>query len=161
MQPREFAAALLEWICADGAGRARTFADAAYTDAPHGVQLALPSGAVVFLQVVGRAAPGIRVDHSPVHADPPPVTAAPELPTSGLTELAEVERWLVWRITHARSTQIKTVGVFHGRTGRRAIPHGLQVDFHSGARAWVYFRHATPAGREPGGGPVWRALGTV
>ncbi|MEV6399962.1 hypothetical protein AB0M39_35110 [Streptomyces sp. NPDC051907] len=163
MQPKRFADALLEWICADGQVRARTFADAGYTGAPFGVELWLPTGAVVYLQTVGAGPPGNgRADaDAPVYGGELPLREPVALPTEGPTELAAVERWLAWRITTGRSAEIASVGLFQSRNGRASIPHGLAVAFHSGAKAWVYLRHATPAGRQPAAGPLWRALPTV
>lgn len=156
MQAERFARELLTWICADQQVRARSFEDAGYTECPHGVELWLPSRAVVYLQAVGTAAPG-----GPVRGEALPVTEPAALPPEGPTELAAVERWLRWRITAARSAEISKVSLFQSRTGRNAIPHGLAVTFHSGARVWLYFRHATPAGRQPGAGALWRALPSV
>lgn len=41
------------------------------------------------------------------------------------------------------------------------MPHGHAVRCYSGAKLWIYFRHTTPPGRQPGSGPVWRRHATV
>lgn len=163
MKPERFASHLLAWLSADPQVRARSFQEARYTPCPYGVELGLPSGAVVYLQVVGRAAPGIVSTGTAAPSVPPAprAPAAEPLPTEGPVELAAVERWVAAHITAGGSAEIADVVMFQNRTGRRSVPHGLTVTFHTGARCWVYFRHATPAGRQPCAGAVWRALPTV
>ncbi|MFE2934855.1 hypothetical protein [Streptomyces sp. NPDC059278] len=163
MHPKRFASGLLSWICAEPQVRARSFEEAGYTECPFGVELWLPSGAVVYLQAVGADAPGHRpgTPLPPVHGDPLPVSKPVALPGEGPTEMAAVERWLRWRITTGQSAEISRVSLFQNRNGRNAVPYGLALTFHSGARVWLYFRHATPAGRQPGTGPLWRDLASV
>lgn len=158
-----FAETLLHWVRADQQVRARSFADAGYTACPLGVELWLPTRAVIYLQVVGALSLAQRADSEDlmVTGAPPPLVPPVTLPTEGPTDLAEVERWLAWRITGALSAEIATVRLFQDRTVRGSIPHGLAITFHSGARAWIYFRHATPAGRQPGSGAAWRVQPTV
>lgn len=159
MIAREFAVELLAAVTEHGNLPARTFAEAGYTPCPHGVELTLPTGARLYLQAV--TAPCTELTPGPVEG--PPVAAWPpvELPLTGLTGLAGVERWLAFCLTASRSTRISEVRVFQDRRGRVAIPHGLAVRFHSGDRAWVYIRHATPAGREPQSMAVWRSQAEV
>jgi hypothetical protein len=159
MTPNELAPLLLDWICADGQVRARAFAEAGYADCPLGAQVWLPTRAVVHLQVVG-AFPAATL----TEPTGPALPVAPEvvLPTEGATALSDVERWLAWRITQARSPQIASLEMFHTRpAAQRGIPHGLALVFHNGYRAWLYFRHVTPAGKTPGTGPAWRVQPTV
>lgn len=152
-----WAAELLRAIHADGQGQARTFAQADYA-LPWGVELTLPTGARIYLQTPTdpTAAP------LPCAGPPPPRMEPVTLPTQGPTPLADVELWLGAALTTGQSPWIAGVDVFHARRGRRpAVPWGLAVRAHSGARAWVYFRHCTPAGRVPQGMAVWRVQASV
>jgi len=153
----EWADELLRVIRVYGQGRARTFAESGYP-LPAGVELTLPTGARIYLQTVTDPSAA----HRPPDGPAVPPMAPVELPAQGPTELAAVERWLGWCLTGHQSPWIESVRLFQNRPpGRHGILHGLTVHAHSGARAWVYFRHATPAGREPQGMAVWRLQGTV
>lgn len=166
MKPERFVSLLLSWICADQQVRARSFAEAGYGACPFGVELWLPTRARVYLQAVGRspvAAPGADSGSAQiVEGEALPEAEPVELPTDSATPLALVERWLAWRITTGRCPEIKTVEPFQEREkAGGAVVHGVGVRCWSGARLWVYFRHATPPGREPGRGPVFRVQATV
>lgn len=163
MRPVRFADSLLAWICADQQVRARSFADAGYTEAPYGVQVWLPTGAFVHLQTVGVAAPGdyYSSPETPVTGPVLPETHPVTLATTGQTHLTSVERWLAWRITAGRSAEISQLALFQDREGGGAVPHGVAVRCYSGAKLWVYFRHTTPPGQPPGSGPVWRPQAAV
>lgn len=153
----EWADELLRVIRVYGQGRARTFAEAGYP-LPYGVELTLATGARIYLQTVTDPSAATGPPTGPAVAPMEPV----ELPAAGPTELAAVERWLGWCLTGHQSPWIERVELFQDRRpGRHGIPHGLTVHAHSGARMWVYFRHATPAGRDPRGMAVWRCQATV
>lgn len=156
MIAEEWAAELTRVIRVYGRGRARTFAEAGYP-LPWGVELTLPTGAVVYLQTPVDPSGATRPPQGPAVAPMEPV----ELPGEGPVELAAVERWLGWCLTGSQPAWIASVALFQHRRGRVGIPHGLAVRAHSGARAWVYFRHATPAGRSPRSMAVWRVQATV
>lgn len=157
MIAEEWADELLRVIRVYGQGRARTFAEAGYPLA-WGVELWLPNGARIYLQTPTDPSAASGPPTGPAVAPMAPV----ELPGEGPTELAAVERWLGWCLTGNQSTWIERVDLFQNRPrGRHGIPHGLAVRAHSGARMWVYFRHATPAGRDPRGMALWRLQGTV
>jgi hypothetical protein len=156
MDAEEWAGELLRVIRAYGQGRARTFAEAGYP-LPWGVELTLPTGARIYLQTVTDPSDS---DHPPTGPVAPAMDPV-ELPAEGPTELAAVERWLGWCLTGHQSAWIREVELFQARRGRRSVPHGLAVKAHSGARMWIYFRHATPAGRDPRGMAVWRLQPTV
>lgn len=158
MNAEEWAGELLRVIRAEGGGRARTFAEAGYA-LPWGVELWLPTGARIYLQT--PTDPSAATGPPTGRAAPPPEPV--ELPAEGPTELVEVERWLGWCLTTgARSAWIERVVLFQDRPrGRHAIPHGLTLHAHSGARLWVYFRHATPAGRDPSSMALWRPQASV
>ncbi|MFF9265858.1 hypothetical protein [Streptomyces longwoodensis] len=154
MTAEEWAAELLRVIRVDGQGRARSFAEAGYP-LPWGVELALPTGAVVYLQAVADPSGGAR----PAPGAGVPQAERVELPAEGPTELAAVERWLAWCLS--ASPRIGAVALFQHRRGRTSIPHGLAARTATGARLWVYVRHATPAGRSPQGMALWRLQPTV
>lgn len=154
----EFADELLRMIRVDQRVRARPFAEAGYP-CPAGVQVRLPTGALLHLQVV--TAPYTDALPRPDTGAPPPQTEPVELPEEGQTELVAVERWLARLITTDQSPQIEAVELFQDRRGRVSIPHGLAIRMHSGARAWIYFRHPTPAGRDPRSMALWRAQASV
>lgn len=140
-----------------GHGQARTFAEAGYP-LPWGVELTLPAGARIYLQTPTDPSSATQPPTGPAVRPAEPV----ELPASGPTELAAVERWLGWCLTGPQSAWIERVDLFQNRRpGRHGIPHGLAVRAHSGARMWVYFRHATPAGRAPQSMALWRCQATV
>lgn len=153
----EFAEELLRAVRVYGQARARTFTEADYP-LPHGVEVMLPSGARIYLQTVTDPSSATGPPTGPAVPPMEPV----ELPAEGPTELAAVERWLGWCLTGHQSPWISSVVLFQNRPrGRHGIPHGLTVHAHSGARAWVYFRHPTPAGRDPRSMAVWRWQATV
>lgn len=140
---------------------ARLFRDTGYTDPPYGVVLSLPTGALAYLQCVGSAWPGDdyskpdRIDYGP----PPPAMTMPLLPTgSALTPLVLVERYLGALLTGAGCGEVATVDLYADRPRRGAVPHGLNVGFHNGAKGFVYVRHCVPAGRVlmPGDTPLLR-----
>jgi hypothetical protein len=155
MDAKEWAAELLWAIRAQG-GQARTFAEADYP-LPWGVELRLPTGALIYLQTPVDPSQAHRPPQGPVAPAMEPV----ELPQEGPTALADVERWLGWCLTASQSTWIESVELFQHRRGRFGIPWGLHVRAHSGARMWIYFRHCTPAGRLPQGMATWRAQASV
>lgn len=158
MNAEEWAAELLRAVRAHAqpGQAARPFTEAGYP-LPWGVELRLATGALIYLQATADPSAG---------TGPPPDAAVPcmepvELPQEGPTELAAVERWLAWCLTHGPSTRIASVELFQHRRGRVSIPHGLSARARCGARAWVYVRHATPAGRDPASMAVWRAQASV
>ncbi|MFC4328335.1 hypothetical protein ACFPC0_10905 [Streptomyces andamanensis] len=140
MMAMEFADELLRMIRVDQRVRARSFHEARYAPCPYGVQVRLPTGALVFLQTV--TAPPTGTVSRPDTGEPAPVSEPMELPEEGPTELADVERWLARLITTDRSPRIEEVRLFQNRRGRAAIPHGLHLRLHSGGQAWIYVRRS-------------------
>ncbi len=133
--------------------RARPLAKAGYGDCPCGVEVWLPSGAVLYLQAVTTApSPTAR----PTAAGEWLAVEEVVLPQEGPTELALVERWLAWRIAGAGADRVEGVELFQAGPRRpTSVPYGLALWLRGGGRAWVYVRHPTPKGREPGAGALW------
>jgi hypothetical protein len=125
-----------------------SFADAAYTGAPFGLVLGLPTRAFVYLQAVG-AHPGD--DHSrperPVYGTPLPPMRCPTLPASGMTNLVDVQRYLGSLLCGAACAELAAVELYADRDRSHAVPHGLTTRWHNGGAVFLYFRHYVSTGR--------------
>lgn len=152
MRPARFAAFLQQLIRDDPQQTgAWPLAECGYTACPYGVVLGLPTRALVYLQGVSVPPPGESGGADAervVHGTPPPPIRAPDLATAGLTPMVNVERYLGALITGAQCTEVAAVELYADREKAGAVPHGLNVRFHSGARICLYVRHAVPAGRQ-------------
>lgn len=134
---------------------ARLLGHCGYTTVPYGIVLTLPTGALVYFQCAGTAWAGD--DYSKPdrieYGTPPPLISMPTLPTgSALTPLVQVERYLGALLTGAACGEVATVALYADRPRLGAVPYGLNVSFHNGARGFVYARHCVPAGRVLAGG---------
>lgn len=129
---------------------ARLFRAMGYTGSPYGLVLTLPTGALVYFQCAGTAWAGD--DYSKPdrieYGTPPPPISMPTLPTgTALTPLVQVERYLGALLTGAACGEVATVELYADRPRLGAVPYGLNVTFHNGAKGFVYARHCVPAGR--------------
>lgn len=155
MRPARFAPFLGELVAADGQDTAAVaLADVGYTACPYGLVLRVPSGALVYLQVVTVSSTGhsVCVPERPVHGPAPVRMSEVVLPGAGLTALTNVERYLGALLTGPQCAEVRGVELFADRERPGAVPHGLTVWFHCGERAYVYARHCVTAGRELGHG---------
>ncbi|MBC7267414.1 hypothetical protein ACF09G_31545 [Streptomyces albogriseolus] len=125
-----------------------TFAEAGYAISRYGLRMTLPAGATIYLQIVSSGGTRPAADHL---GSPPPPTSPVALPARGRTPLAAVEEYLAAVLTGSRDRRIRDVEVYGARPVRGAVPYGLNVTFHSGARISCYVAHALRAGvNEPG-----------
>lgn len=125
-----------------------TFAEAGYTVSQVGLRMTLPAGATIYLQIVSSGQP--RPSADPL-GPPPPATPPVVLPAHGTTALASVEEYLAAVLTGSQDRRIHDVEVYGARPVRGAVPYGLKVAFHSGARISCYVAHALrPGVSEPG-----------
>lgn len=153
MRPARFAAFLQQLIRDDPQDTgAWPLAECGYTGCPHGVVLGLPTRALVYLQCVASSPPGQQPgqEEQVVHGPPPPPIRAPDLAVAGLTPVVNVERYLGALLTGAQYPEVAAVELYADRPKQGAVPHGLNVRFHSGARIFLYVRHQVPAGRQLG-----------
>lgn len=151
MRPARFAAFLQQLIRDDPQQTgAWPLAECGYTACPYGVVLGLPTRALVYLQCVASSPPGQRPDEEElvVHGAPPPPIRAPDLAVAGLTPMVNVERYLGALITGAQHLEVAEVKLYADREKQGAVPHGLNVRFHSGARIYLYVRHQVASGRQ-------------
>lgn len=149
MRPARFAALLQQLIRDDPQDTgAWPLPDSGYTSCPYGVTLGLPTGTLVHCQCAGSYPPGSEPgDPEPVvQGTPPPPMSTPDLPTGGLTQAVNVERYLGGLLTGAQPSELASVRLYADREKPGAVPHGLTAHFHSGARAFLYVRHAVPPG---------------
>ena len=126
-----------------------TFEECGYTATPYGLVLGLPTRALVYWQTCATAWPGESYDspEQPARGQPPPAMTMPTLPTVQMTPLVNVERYMGALLTGCANEETAAVELYADRPRPGAIPYGLNVRFHNGARIFLYARHCLPAGR--------------
>ncbi|MCM2430955.1 hypothetical protein [Streptomyces sp. RKAG337] len=146
-EPRPWTAARFEVVLRDlltAAGSdpasTATFAEAGYTSSRYGLRLALPAGAVVYLQIIAARPPDGRSDEQ---GPPPPQLRAAALPGRGRTAMTAVERYLISVLTARQDPYVRWVEPLSALGG--SIPYGLRITFHSGAIVCCYVAHALPS----------------
>ncbi|WP_049562253.1 hypothetical protein [Nonomuraea sp. SBT364] len=113
------------------------------------VEVTLASGARLMLTTIGSAAPGANdysVPEEIVEGDPLPAVPPVHLDTSNGVRVADVGAFLAAAITNAGSKEISAVQVMAPNSPPE---HAIEVAFHSGAKVWIYLRHALRAGEQP------------
>lgn len=113
------------------------------------VEVTLGSGARILLTTIGSAAPGANdysvpeeIVEGEVLAPVPPV----QLDTSGSVRVADFVAFLTAALINAGSPEIATIEVMPPSPSHQ---HTIELRFHSGAKVWIYFRHALRAGEQP------------
>jgi hypothetical protein len=138
-----------------------TFSEAGYTALPNGVQVSFVTGARIFLQIVRTSPPGgDAADQDEVIKTGEALAPVPE-PQFGVennrVSVKKFEDWVAARIINSGSSEIHSVRTFQGRTHR----YGIDVTFHNGAHAYVYFPHTLSSRQEVGSHPIYEAKDLV
>lgn len=151
VRPARFVQHLTDLVRADPQPTAAwSFADCGYTQTSCGLVLGLPTRALVYWQTCATAWPGENYadPEQPAQGVPPPAMSMPVLPVQQITPMVNVERYMGALLTGCANEETSAVELYADRPHGGAIPYGLNVRFHNGARIFLYARHCLPAGQE-------------
>ncbi|GGM88887.1 hypothetical protein GCM10010106_40240 [Thermopolyspora flexuosa] len=138
-----------------------TFADAGHKASPYGLQVTFTTGARILLQIVRTSAQGGESADKPEVVKTGDAPAPVPDPGFGLendrVNVRAFEAWLAALVTNGGNPEVQEVRTFHGKTHR----YGVEVAFHSGARAFVYFAHTLGPGQDVGAHPAFEAKDVI
>lgn len=118
---------------------------------PYALAVTYPTGARTLLQILGTSADGDRYNQTEqiIEGDRAPAEVpVPEVFDQGTLRLDRVDQHLTAVILNSGSREIVSAQPFSGREQAGAIPYGVKVVFHDGARIYLNVVHAVPAGRD-------------
>jgi hypothetical protein len=158
MRPARFETFLREQIAASGAvADVQTRTDAGVERTPargdYGVRVTLKSGGAVEMMITAQSAPG------DAYSEPEAIVEGEQVAPIALSgpidgskvRVADLETFIASVIAGSGSREVAEIGQrFSEQEPAGAISHGMVVRFHSGARVYLNFVTAHPAGQRPG-----------
>ncbi|MGC0418281.1 hypothetical protein [Embleya sp. AB8] len=116
---------------------------------PYGLLLTLRNGAVVEVGVTAESSPGDQYSEpeTVVEGEPMAPLSAPAI-DGAKVRTAELEAFLAALI--AESSEVAAIRRFSEAESPGAVPYGLSVRYHSGAKIRVNFVTAHSSGQRPG-----------
>lgn len=142
----------------------KTLADAGHTEHRFGVVTHLSDGAQLWWSFTVMARPGDQYSEpegAPVSGDKPAAQEMPAVPSGSIPDsyLEEALAAALLQVDHG--SEIKAIRRFSDRVPATAIPFGLTVDFHDGAKAFVNSLAAVRSGQSSPSGRWYEVPATV
>ncbi|MFE3198945.1 hypothetical protein [Embleya sp. NPDC059237] len=119
---------------------------------PYGVSLRLRNGATVDLGITAESAAGDQYAQPETEVRGEPPTRLESVPAidGAKVRVADIEEWLAALVVNSGSPELRKVSTRYSQEDPPgAIPFGLELRWHSGAKIRVNFQHAYSSGARP------------
>ncbi|OPC82567.1 hypothetical protein B4N89_17930 [Embleya scabrispora] len=158
MRPKRFEPWLAELLRQSGAVtdvavRTEAGEQRAPRPGPYGVSLRLRNGATIELGITAESAPGDQYvqTETEVRGEPPARVESVPAIDGAKVKVADVEEWLAALAVNSGSPELRKVSTRYSQEDPPgAIPYGVELRWHSGAKTRVNFQHAYSSGDRPG-----------
>lgn len=120
---------------------------------PYGVSFRLSNGATVALSITAESAQGDQYAQPETEVQGEPPARIESVPTidGAKVKVADIEEWLAALVVNSGSPELLQVSTRYSQEDPLgAIPYGLELRWHSGAKIRLNFQDAYSSGGRPG-----------